>query len=83
MHRLTKKTDHGHRRVRIPGSGKTAAFLLPIFTRLLRRGPAPMLHGKCSSPTALILAPTRELAAQIFREAQRVRLERAGNSGKG
>jgi len=44
------------------GSGKTAAFLLPILERLLVR-PAP-------GPRALILAPTRELAAQIHGELQ-------------
>jgi len=39
------------------GSGKTAAFLLPILHRL---------HGKPRGTTrALILTPTRELAAQI------------------
>ena len=39
------------------GSGKTAAFLLPILQRL---------HGRSRGVTrALILAPTRELAAQI------------------
>src|SRR4029450_3629192 len=39
------------------GSGKTAAFLLPILQRL---------HGKPRGTTrALIMAPTRELAAQI------------------
>ena len=39
------------------GSGKTAAFLLPIMERLL-----PMQRG---ATRALVLAPTRELAAQI------------------
>jgi len=45
------------------GSGKTAAFLLPIMQRLL-----PMQRG---ATRALVIAPTRELAAQIaehFRE---------------
>ena len=43
------------------GTGKTAAFGLPMLTRLLKAGrrPAPRT---CS---ALILAPTRELATQI------------------
>ena len=43
------------------GSGKTAAFALPILQRLsLQRLPRTP-----SSPHALILAPTRELASQI------------------
>ncbi|MBM3504284.1 MAG: DEAD/DEAH box helicase [Alphaproteobacteria bacterium] len=43
------------------GTGKTAAFALPILHRLAqdRRAPVPQ------SPRALILAPTRELALQI------------------
>src|SRR5206468_11165762 len=49
------------------GSGKTAAFLLPILHRLLTRprDPAPR-SGKVTR--VLILAPTRELAAQIVEE---------------
>lgn len=43
------------------GTGKTAAFVLPILTRLLEeKKQAPGLSCRC-----LILAPTRELAAQI------------------
>ena len=47
------------------GTGKTAAFALPILNQLLGKStPAtPLLHGR--APRALILAPTRELAAQI------------------
>ncbi|MFQ5717605.1 MAG: DEAD/DEAH box helicase [Nitrospinales bacterium] len=43
------------------GTGKTAAFALPILQRLVecRTPPAPM------AARALVLAPTRELAAQI------------------
>src|SRR5438034_6237886 len=39
------------------GSGKTAAFLLPILQRLLKQPPG--------RTRALVLSPTRELAAQI------------------
>ncbi|EIC21923.1 DEAD/DEAH box helicase [Thiorhodovibrio frisius] len=41
------------------GSGKTAAFLLPVMQRLLER-PAPR-----AATRVLILVPTRELATQI------------------
>jgi len=47
------------------GTGKTAAFLITIFSRLLRRGP---VDG--TRPRALIIAPTRELAVQIESEAR-------------
>ena len=43
------------------GTGKTAAFALPILDRLARTPRAPGRRG----PRALILAPTRELAVQI------------------
>ncbi len=42
------------------GTGKTAAFALPLLDRLLRDGK--------QGPRALILAPTRELANQIASE---------------
>ncbi|MDR2053299.1 MAG: DEAD/DEAH box helicase [Treponema sp.] len=45
------------------GTGKTAAFLIVIFERLLTE---PNLAGK----KALIIAPTRELAVQIEEEAR-------------
>ncbi|WP_376691095.1 DEAD/DEAH box helicase [Wenzhouxiangella sp. EGI_FJ10409] len=41
------------------GTGKTAAFTLPLLHRLSERG------GHQRQPRALILAPTRELAAQV------------------
>src|SRR5437773_9604222 len=43
------------------GTGKTAAFLLPILTRLLK-GPRGL--------RALVLVPTRELAAQVETNAR-------------
>ncbi len=43
------------------GTGKTAAFALPILHHLLQAGN----KGKSRHPRALVLAPTRELAAQI------------------
>ena len=47
------------------GTGKTAAFVLPILQRLAADGPRP---GK-RPIRALILTPTRELAAQISESA--------------
>ena len=46
------------------GTGKTAAFALPILDRLRRASAGP--GGR--APRALILAPTRELAIQIGEE---------------
>ena len=47
------------------GTGKTAAFLITIFSRLLK-APAPGRRG----PRALVVAPTRELVAQIRADAE-------------
>jgi ATP-dependent RNA helicase RhlE len=44
------------------GTGKTAAFALPLMQRLTAQAPA--VHGH-RVPRALILVPTRELAAQV------------------
>lgn len=53
------------------GSGKTAAFLLPILNQILENGPNPdyYCYGRPCYPMALVLAPTRELASQIYEEA--------------
>jgi len=48
------------------GTGKTAAFALPIIERLLAEGRRPERKG-CR---ALVLAPTRELATQIAKSFQ-------------
>ena len=46
------------------GSGKTASFLLPAVTRLIRAEKPP--PGRKATPMCLILSPTRELTLQIF-----------------
>jgi len=48
------------------GTGKTAAFLIALFTRLLSQ---PRTASE-NQPRALILAPTRELVVQIEADAQ-------------
>ncbi len=47
------------------GTGKTAAFLIAVFSRMLSQ-PSP---GPGPSPRALVIAPTRELVSQIHAEA--------------
>jgi len=47
------------------GTGKTAAFLLVIFQQLLKQ--TSDQYG--TNPRALVVAPTRELALQIHRDA--------------
>jgi ATP-dependent RNA helicase RhlB len=47
------------------GTGKTAAFLITIFERLLAMG-----RRKPGLPTALVIAPTRELVLQIRQDAE-------------
>ncbi len=49
------------------GTGKTIAFLLATFQRLLTEQPIQNWDGK--QPRAFILAPTRELANQIAKDA--------------
>ena len=51
------------------GTGKTAAFLLGIFTQFFRKGKGRPQLGR---PRALILAPTRELAMQIRDDAEKL-----------
>ncbi|KAL8574811.1 putative ATP-dependent RNA helicase an3 [Nucella lapillus] len=61
------------------GSGKTAAFLLPILNQVYENGPNPEGQQQGQNrgyrrkmfPLALILAPTRELASQIYDEARK------------
>lgn len=66
------------------GSGKTAAYLIPILSKLMgkarmlaapRPNPArynPLTDRVRAEPLVLIVCPTRELACQIFDEARRL-----------
>lgn len=48
------------------GSGKTVAFLLPMFRHIKDQRPLENLDG----PIGIIMAPTRELATQIHRDCK-------------
>jgi ATP-dependent RNA helicase RhlB len=50
------------------GTGKTAAFLVAMYSALLRREVPPT--RQINAPRALIIAPTRELAVQIHHDAE-------------
>lgn len=50
------------------GTGKTAAFLLAIFNRLL----ASDSKSDSQQPRAIVIAPTRELAIQIHKDAEQL-----------
>jgi len=50
------------------GSGKTAAFLIPLLAYLLAAPPEHIQRIAGQGPLALIMAPTRELAQQIEEE---------------
>jgi ATP-dependent RNA helicase RhlE len=50
------------------GTGKTAAFLLPSMQRLLHENVGTRPHA----PSVVVLAPTRELAVQIFEHARQL-----------
>ncbi|XP_032061489.1 probable ATP-dependent RNA helicase DDX4 [Aythya fuligula] len=53
------------------GSGKTAAFLLPIVAQMMRDGVTASSFKKQQEPECIIVAPTRELINQIFLEARK------------
>ncbi|HEX5650282.1 MAG TPA: DEAD/DEAH box helicase [Steroidobacteraceae bacterium] len=50
------------------GTGKTAAFLVALYSKLLREDAPAGRQG--NHPRALIIAPTRELAVQIHKDAE-------------
>jgi len=56
------------------GSGKTAAFLLPLTAAMNQQtatGNLQITFQGQAAPAALIMAPTRELVSQIFLEARK------------
>ncbi|KAK4127427.1 DEAD-domain-containing protein [Parathielavia appendiculata] len=60
------------------GSGKTGGFLFPIMHQSFTQGPSPTpaqgaggYRQRKAYPTALILAPTRELVSQIYEESRK------------
>ncbi|KAM8984957.1 putative ATP-dependent RNA helicase DDX4 isoform 5-T5 [Ara ararauna] len=53
------------------GSGKTAAFLLPVVAHMMRDGITATSFKEQQDPECIIVAPTRELINQIFLEARK------------
>ncbi|XP_064258843.1 probable ATP-dependent RNA helicase DDX4 isoform X7 [Passer domesticus] len=53
------------------GSGKTAAFLVPIVAQMMRDGVTASSFKEQQEPECIIIAPTRELINQIFLEARK------------
>ncbi|XP_033611016.1 ATP-dependent RNA helicase vasa isoform X2 [Cryptotermes secundus] len=53
------------------GSGKTAAFLLPVIDALLSDPRDLIISGHHCEPHVVIMSPTRELALQIYSEARK------------
>ena len=51
------------------GSGKTAAFLLPIIHQLIEDNPKNSPVPGRAQPKVLVLCPTRELAQQVAADA--------------
>ena len=52
------------------GTGKTAAFLIAAYQRVLTKSKAEHADGEQRQPQIFILAPTRELAVQIANDAE-------------
>ena len=53
------------------GSGKTAAFLLPVIDRIISTRAPSNVGLSSQAPQAVIITPTRELAIQISEEARK------------
>ena len=62
------------------GTGKTAAFLLPIIQQLSKRKTEDGKHSDAKFVRVLILAPTRELASQIEKNYSELNSVKANRS---
>lgn len=51
------------------GSGKTAAFILPIIDSIMKSTEKKNTH---CAPIALVLAPTRELISQLYNQTRKL-----------
>ena len=53
------------------GSGKTAAFVLPMINVINTRGVSSSEFSSVQTPDAMVVTPTRELAIQIHKETSK------------
>ena len=53
------------------GSGKTAAFLLPVIQKIMETGASDSAGKSYAAPQCVIITPTRELAIQIKDESRK------------
>jgi len=54
------------------GSGKSAAFLIPMIHKIAQIKETFIMTGAKNKPFALIIEPTRELALQLFEQARKL-----------
>lgn len=88
-HRQVRRSTIYNRKIFIDyvlGSGKTAAYMIPIVSKLMGKAKKlaaprpntgasdynPRLHKVKAEPLVVVVVPTRELAIQIFNEACRM-----------
>lgn len=53
------------------GSGKTAAYLLPIIAEIAQKKSTGAWSSEVCSPLAIIIGPTRELVLQVYEQAMK------------
>lgn len=76
--------NSSHHLTFLQGSGKTAAYLIPILSKLMGKAkklgaarPNPLtfqegIDNVIAEPLVVVVVPTRELAVQIFNEARKL-----------